>query len=291
VFNWLPEERANAKLTINGEAKELAFGGVLAFELKEGDYQFRIEREGFEAIDGSGRVVAGVTRQVSPTWKRTAAPAKPETAKPQTPPAKPAATAKAPGAAKPADNAKPTTSKPTEPPATATAKGKSGTQQKTQTVKPKVSVDFFADWPDALDLPSSRPKDGADAQAEKELAQLRGSRSKWAKLELLGGNVVMGDVGQFVLHRIKDAEPGRHVVKYVGKGADETPVASFTLRPNESQSRYSLVFAWNKDIRVPRVDRLRNCLLKITVADQQFPVSGEGIWRVGIIVASSAGVS
>jgi len=24
---------------------------------------------------------------------------------------------------------------------------------------------------------------------------------------------------------------------------------------------------------------------------QQFPVSGEGIWRVGIIVASSAGVS
>jgi len=30
---------------------------------------------------------------------------------------------------------------------------------------------------------------------------------------------------------------------------------------------------------------------ELTISGQQFPVSGEGIWRVGIIVASSAGVS
>lgn len=269
VLNWVPEERANAKLMIDGEAKEVALEGVLAYELKEGEYHFRIEREGFEAIVGSGSVVAGVTRQVSPKWEPIAGPPKPKTVKPKTPPAKQAGTAKASEGAKPAGTAKPTTSKPAEPPTSATVKGKPGTQQKEGDNKPKSSVDFFADWPDALDLPSSRPENGTDSQAEKELAKLRGSRSKGAKLELLGGNVVLGDVGQFVLHRIKDGEPSRHVVKYAGKGGDETPVAAFTLRPNESQSRYSLVFAWNKDIRVSYVDRLRNCLLKITVADEE----------------------
>jgi len=68
VFDWRPKDRSRATLVINGESKEIAPEGPLEFELQDGRFHFRIEREGFRPIEESGTLVAGLTRNYSPTW-------------------------------------------------------------------------------------------------------------------------------------------------------------------------------------------------------------------------------
>lgn len=257
VFNWAPNERGNARLMINGEAKDVTAEGALEFELDEGSYRFRIEREGFEPIDGSGSLVAGITREYSPTWKRVSPPPEAKTFKPQTPPVKPA------------EPAKPTASKPPAPPAKNAAKAKSEAQQKKQVSKPPPKVNFFADWPKALHLPPSRSANGDDSLSEMQLATMHGSQGRSLQVSLLGGNTVLGDVGRFVLSHSNDNQHEKYVVKHVGKAAGEIPVAAFTLRKDDSHSGHSLTFAWSKGVRVPRVDRLRNCLLKVAIGGKE----------------------
>jgi hypothetical protein len=93
-----------------------------------------------------------------------------------------------------------------------------------------------------------------------------------------------------VLTRSGDEGNERATVNHFGKTAGETPVAVFTLQDDAAVAGHSLGFAWKEDIRVPRVDRLRNCLLNVAVGDDRKIVPlRETIQATPIVVAGPGG--
>jgi len=177
--------------------------------------------------------------------------------------------AKAGGASKPDASAKPAIKK--EKSSGSRSKGKPAAKASKQPVKapPAPPANPFEGWAGSLHLPPYRSASGGTEKQRVELAKLRGTREKSPRVELIGGDVVFGETGRFMLTHSGDKASQRAIVNYVGKTTGETPVAAFTLRSDPAVAGHSLGFAWEEEVRIPRVDRLRNCLLEVAVGDDR----------------------
>lgn len=70
VLQWPDDERNDAKLYIDGNARDLPAKGPVSFDLTAGRHTLQIRRDGFQDITTSVEIIPGQDKDYAPRWRR-----------------------------------------------------------------------------------------------------------------------------------------------------------------------------------------------------------------------------